>query len=103
MRFFDVAFNEVAPSLAPIIGAGQPRERLVRAATEVIEELHQGDPPDLKAREVLGQLYLQLALSHGWFTGNTTGDYDTALHAVTNSIALLESVAAAIKMCLSFG
>jgi hypothetical protein len=57
--------------------------------------LRQGDEPDAASQAVLGQLYLQLALSHGWFPGNTTGDFDSALRAVTNAIELLESDAVA--------
>src|SRR5213075_3049284 len=33
-------------------------------------------------------------MCHGWFGGNTTGDYEAALRASTNAIASLEAVVA---------
>jgi tetratricopeptide (TPR) repeat protein len=92
MRFFDTAFTTVSSALSDVIGAAGPRELLARAAVEVLDDLRQGDPPDEKSRAVLGHLYQQLAKSHGWFTGNTTGDYEAAFKAVTNAIHFRESV-----------
>jgi tetratricopeptide (TPR) repeat protein len=96
MTILGQAFNEVSPALARIIGGAQPREILARAAAEAIDDLQQGAKPDVESRVVLGQLYLQLALVHGWYIGNTTGDYDAALNAITNSIWLLEAAVAAV-------
>jgi serine/threonine protein kinase len=91
MRFFDRAFNSVSPALADVIGAALPREQLASAAADALDELQQGEEPDAASRVVLGQLYLQLAASHGWFTGNTTGDYEKADKAITEAIRLFES------------
>jgi tetratricopeptide (TPR) repeat protein/predicted Ser/Thr protein kinase len=95
MKFFDTAFNSVSPALSDVIGAARPRELLANAAAETLDALQQGEIPDSHSRKVIGQLYLQLALSHGWFTGNTTGDFETAYKAATNAIQLLESAAMA--------
>jgi tetratricopeptide (TPR) repeat protein len=95
MKIVDKAFNEVSPALARIIGGARPREILARAAADAIDDLQQGAELDVESQVVLGQLHLQLALIHGWYLGNTTGDYDAALNAATNAISLLEAAAAA--------
>jgi serine/threonine protein kinase len=94
MRFFNEAFNTVAPALGDVIGAARPKELLATAAAEALEDLRQGNQPNGDDLEVMGQLYLQLARSQGWFGGNTSGDYLTALSAATNAIAMLESAVA---------
>ena len=91
MRFFDEAFNKVSPALADVIGAARPRQQLANAAAAALDELHQGEQPKAASRRVLGQLYLQLAVSHGWFLGNTTGDYEKAEKAIAEAIRLFQS------------
>jgi serine/threonine protein kinase/tetratricopeptide (TPR) repeat protein len=93
IRFFDTAFNSVSPALSDVIGAARPRELLASAAAETLDGLQQTETPDIASQKVLGQLYLQLALCHGWFPGNTTGDFETAFNAATNAIQRFETAA----------
>jgi serine/threonine protein kinase/tetratricopeptide (TPR) repeat protein len=88
------AFERLSPSLGDLIGAGQIRNDLVRAAAGIVKELEAVPYPNPELRQTLGSFYLQLSYAQAWlgYTGNTTGEFEEGLQSAQRSIAYFESV-----------
>lgn len=92
LKLMSKAFDEVVPALNYTIGASKPRHDLTLAGEQIIRELLAGAEPGPEMRQVLGEIYVNLAVGQANYIGTTTGEHAEGLRSAKEAIRLLTPI-----------